>query len=78
MTADIYCDKPAQVKLFGGRDGKASVITDVKTIYPTLTHPIHATIISGAAAGKTGIPNNLIFNREDPTRAPKRDLSRSL
>ena len=44
----------------------ASVIPSVKTIYPTLTHPVHATIISGAPAGTTGVINNLLFDRDDP------------
>ena len=33
----------------------------VTTIYPTLTHPIHATIITGQPAGVTGITENTIF-----------------
>lgn len=44
----------------------ASVIPSVKTIYPTLTHPVHATIISGATAGATGVINNILFDRDDP------------
>ena len=47
----------------------ASIIKNVKTIYPTLTHPVHASIISGAAAGATGVVNNILFDREDPTAA---------
>ena len=44
----------------------ASIITSVKTIYPTLTHPVHATIISGVPAAVTGVPNNLTFDKNDP------------
>ena len=47
---------------------RASVIEKVRTIYPTLTHPIHATILSGATAGKTGIVNNSMFNRTAPDK----------
>ena len=36
-----------------------AIIERVKTIYPSLTHPVHATMITGAPAGKTGIINNL-------------------
>ena len=45
----------------------ASIIESVETIYPTLTHPIHATIISGVGAGKSGVVNNLVFDPCDPT-----------
>ena len=38
---------------------EGAVIEKVKTIYPSLTHPVHATMITGAPAGKTGIINNL-------------------
>ena len=38
-------------------DGGA-LIKKVKTIYPSLTHPVHATLITGAPAGKTGIISN--------------------
>ena len=41
------------------RDG--AVIRHVKTIYPALTHPVHATVLTGCAAGKTGIVNNTFF-----------------
>ena len=36
-------------------------IERVKTIYPTLTHPVHASILTGAPAGTTKIVNNLRF-----------------
>ena len=39
----------------------AAIIERVKTIYPSVTHPVHATLITGAPAGVTGIVNNLIF-----------------
>ena len=44
----------------------ASVIRNVRTIYPTLTHPVHATLISGAPAGKTGVYNNIVYDPEHP------------
>lgn len=45
---------PNFAKLLDG----ASVIERVKTIYPSLTHPVHATLITGAPAGVTGIISN--------------------
>ena len=47
----------------------AAIIPSVKTIYPTLTHPIHATLITGAPASVTGVPNNLIFYSESPQKS---------
>lgn len=38
-----------------------SVVERIKTIYPSLTHPVHATIMSGAPAGVTGVINNELF-----------------
>lgn len=38
-----------------------SIVKNVKTIYPSLTHPIHATLMSGCPAGVTGVVNNTIF-----------------
>jgi len=38
-----------------------AIIERVKTIYPSLTHPVHASIVSGAPAGKTGIVSNARF-----------------
>ena len=35
-----------------------SLVEKIKTIYPSLTHPVHATIMTGAPAGVTGIINN--------------------
>lgn len=48
----------------------ASVIERVKSIYPTLTHPVHASILSGQPAGVTGVVSNMIFNPENPLRVP--------
>ncbi len=38
----------------------ASWITDIECIYPTLTHPCHATIATGCWPDRTGITNNEI------------------
>lgn len=38
-----------------------AVIEKVRTIYPSLTHPVHASIITGAPAGRTGIISNAKF-----------------
>ena len=43
-----------------------SIIERVRTIYPSLTHPVHASIMTGAPAGITGVVNNIVFNRNDP------------
>ena len=55
----------ATLKNFGKLIGRGAVIEKVKTIYPSLTHPVHASIITGAPAGKTGIINNLKFTPFD-------------
>ena len=36
-------------------------IERITTIYPSLTHPVHASIITGCPAGETGIVSNEIF-----------------
>ncbi len=46
-------------------DGCA-MIERVETIYPSVTHPVHATILTGAPAGVTGIVNNSIFKSHSP------------
>ena len=38
-----------------------ALLERVRTIYPSLTHPVHASIISGAPAGITGIISNEVF-----------------
>lgn len=40
---------------------EGALIKRVKTIYPSLTHPVHASVLTGCAAGKTGIVNNTFF-----------------
>ena len=40
---------------------EGSLVRSVRTIYPALTHPIHASLMSGCAANGTGIPNNEEF-----------------
>ena len=40
---------------------EGSIVERVKTIYPSLTHPVHASLMSGCPAGKTGVPNNTLF-----------------
>ncbi len=44
----------------------AAIIERVKTIYPSVTHPVHATLITGAPAGIHGITNNYRFNKASP------------
>lgn len=50
----------------------ASIIERVRTIYPSLTHPVHASIITGAPAGVTGVISNHIFNPKSPDKDNKR------
>ncbi len=49
---------------------KASVIERVRTIYPSLTHPAHASIMTGCMPATTGVTSNLIFNPENPLCSP--------
>ena len=44
----------------------ASVIERVRTVYPSLTHTVHASILTGATPGKTGIVNNHLFSPKAP------------
>lgn len=44
----------------------AAVIERVKTVYPSVTHAVHATMITGATPGVTGIINNHIFKPAAP------------
>lgn len=39
-----------------------SIIKKVKTIYPSLTHPVHASLLTGCPAGVTGIYSNEVFD----------------
>ena len=45
----------------------ASIIERNLTIYPSVTHAVHATLITGNPPGVTGAINNSIFNPERPT-----------
>lgn len=40
---------------------EGSLVRHMKTIYPSLTHPVHATLMSGCAPNRTGVPNNFLF-----------------
>ena len=46
---------------FGKIIENGAIIEKVRTIYPSLTHPVHASIITGAPAGRTGIISNARF-----------------
>lgn len=46
----------------------ASLIKEIQTIYPSVTHAVHATLITGAPAGATGIVNNHIFKPNAPDK----------
>ena len=47
--------------MFGKILKEGSLVKRVTTIYPSLTHPVHASIMSGCPAGETGIIANLHF-----------------
>ena len=51
---------------FGRLLDGAAVIERVRTIYPSLTHPVHASILTGAPAGITGIVSNHVFKPQAP------------
>lgn len=40
---------------------EGSIVKRVQTIYPSNTHPVHATIMSGCPAGVTGVVSNTLF-----------------
>ncbi len=50
-----------ELPLFDSLIENGTLIKSVTTIYPTLTHPVHASIIAGQPAGKTGITANTRF-----------------
>ena len=47
---------------------RAAVVSNVREIYPTLTYPIHTTLITGLYPDKHGIPHNQrpSINPQDP------------
>ena len=53
---------------FGRILENGSLIKRVKTIYPSLTHPVHASIITGCPAGTTGIYSNDVFTAGEEKR----------
>ena len=46
---------------FGRLMREGSHIERIRTIYPSLTHPVHATMMSGNPAGVTGVVSNELF-----------------
>ncbi|MBR3932969.1 MAG: alkaline phosphatase family protein [Clostridia bacterium] len=47
---------------FGRILENGSIINRVKTIYPSLTHPVHVSILTGCPAGVTGVYSNDVFS----------------
>ncbi len=45
-----------------------SIIKRIKTVYPSETHPAHATIITGVPTGDTGIVNNHLCDLSSPQK----------
>lgn len=45
----------------GGLMREGSLVKQVTTIYPSLTHPVHTALMTGCAAGKNGVPSNTLF-----------------
>ena len=60
-----------ELPVFGDILENGSLIKRVKTIYPSLTHPVHATMLTGCPAGVTGIYSNEVFT----TRSTKKWLN---
>ncbi len=54
---DALCGLPSCGELLS----RAARVDRVRSIYPTLTHPVHATILTGRTAGATGITANSRF-----------------
>lgn len=50
-----------ELPMFGRLLREGALIERVRTIYPSLTHPVHATLLTGAPAGITGIDSNERF-----------------
>ena len=54
--------------MFGKILENGALIERVKTIYPSLTHPVHYTLMTGCPAGDTKIVSNDIFEVGNPNR----------
>lgn len=52
--------------------GRAARVERMRTVYPSLTHPVHATLLTGRTCGGTGVANNEAF---DPCAAEPRWLN---
>jgi predicted AlkP superfamily pyrophosphatase or phosphodiesterase len=50
-----------ELPLFAELIRGGSLIKNVRTVYPSLTHTVHASIITGQPAGVTGIVSNTVF-----------------
>ena len=63
VDALVYEDleNTAGLPVFDKMMKEGARINRVTTIYPALTHPIHATMMTGCTAGKTGIVSNELF-----------------
>lgn len=48
----------------------AATVEMVLTIYPSLTHPAHASIMTGCRPSVTGITSNMVFDKEHPDLSP--------
>ena len=61
---EIYSNMPSYKKLFEG----GAVVKKVSSIYPTVTFPAHATMMTGFYAGHHGILSNMqLIPGSDPT-----------
>ena len=66
MDALIYEDLTylAQKSAFGKLLQECAMVKQVKSIYPTLTYPCHATMATGCFPAKHGILNNTQMGAE--------------
>src|SRR5690554_5142297 len=58
-------DKLMQMPNFGAEMKRGCQINRVRTIYPTITYPVHTSIATGCYPNKHGIVSNFEFTTED-------------
>ena len=63
VDALVYEDisDTGELPLFAKLLREGTLIKNVLTVYPSLTHTVHASIVTGQPAGVTGIVSNTVF-----------------
>lgn len=71
MSVDaMVCEDLEQLRQlphFGRLLEEGSRVERVRSIYPTLTHPIHTTLLTGCYPDRTGVCNNEVFGPGNPS-----------